>query len=124
MTAEDTTVIAGVDTHAETHHVALITGYGKHLADTKFPADGAGYRAIARYISSYGHVTAVGVEGTGSYGAELARVLAAEGFEVREVSRPDRAHRRLHGKSDPIDAYQAAEAALAGRGTSTPEVYY
>jgi transposase len=57
--------------------------------------------------------------GAGSYGAELARVLAAEGFEVREVNRPKRAHRRLHGKSDPIDAYQAAEAALAGRGTST-----
>lgn len=63
----------------------------------------------------------VGVEGTGSYGAELARVLATEGFHIREVNRPNRAHRSLHGKSDAIDTYQAAESALAERGTSVPK---
>lgn len=121
MTNEAIKVIAGVDTHADTHHVTLITEYGKHLADRKFLAVGSGYREIAEYITQYGPVIAVGVEGTGSYGAELARVLAKEGFEVKEVNRPNRAHRRLHGKSDPLDAYQAAESVLAGRGTSTPK---
>lgn len=73
MTNEAIKVIAGVDTHADTHHVALITEYGKHLADQKFLAVGSGYRDIAEYITQYGPVIAVGVEGTGSYGAELAR---------------------------------------------------
>lgn len=121
MTNGDIKVIAGVDTHADTHHVALITEYGKHLADQKFLAVGSGYRQIAEYITQYGPVTAVGIEGTGSYGAELARVLAKDGFDIKEVNRPNRAHRRLHGKSDPLDAYQAAESVLAERGTSTPK---
>ena len=54
-----------------------------------------------------------GVEGTSSYGAGLTRVLEAAGIEVAEVSRQDRAVRRRKGKSDPLDAYAAARAALA-----------
>lgn len=99
----------------------MITDYGKRLADQKFLAIGSGYREIAAYLTSFGSLTAVGVEGTGSYGAELARVLAGQGFTVREVNRPNRADRRLRGKSDPLDAYQAAESVLAERGTSTPK---
>ncbi|WP_233201668.1 IS110 family transposase [Cryobacterium sp. Y11] len=121
MTTDDISVIAGIDTHADTHHVAIITNYGKHLADKKFLAVGSGYREIAEYITRYGPVIAVGVEGTGSYGAELTRVLIHEGFEVKEVNRPNRQARRIHGKSDPLDAYQAAESVLAQRGTSTPK---
>lgn len=118
MTNEQYKVIAGIDTHADTHHVALITEYGKRLGDRKFLAVGSGYREIAAYLTSFGPVTAVGVEGTGSYGAELARVLAEHGFTVKVVNR---AERRLRGKSDPLDAYQAAESVLADRGTSTPK---
>lgn len=121
MTNTETDVIAGIDTHADTHHIGLITNYGKHISDREFLAVGSGYRKITEYLASQGPVAAVGVEGTGSYGAELARVLAKEGFQVREVNRPNRAHRRLHGKSDPIDAYQAAQAVLAERGTSVPK---
>lgn len=121
MMNEQDHVFVGIDTHADTHHVALITRYGKHLADRKFPAVGPAYRDIADYITGDGPVVAVGIEGTGSYGGELARVLAREGFEVREVNRPDRAHRRLHGKSDPVDAYQEGASVLAERGTSTPK---
>ncbi|MEB0002484.1 IS110 family transposase [Cryobacterium sp. RTC2.1] len=121
MTNDDISVIAGIDTHADTHHVAIITNYGKHLADKKFLAVGSGYREIAEYITRYGPVIAVGVEGTGSYGAELTRVLIHEGFEVKEVNRPNRQARRIHGKSDPLDAYQAAESVLAQRGTCTPK---
>ncbi|MGP5197380.1 IS110 family transposase [Arthrobacter rhombi] len=121
MTNEIPKVVAGIDTHADTHHVALITDYGKHLSDRKFLAVGTGYREIAAYLTSLGPVTAVGIEGTGSYGAELSRVLANRGFAIKEVNRPNRAERRLHGKSDPLDAYQAAESVLAERGTSTPK---
>jgi transposase len=55
------------------------------------------------------------VEGTGSYGAPLARFLRRAGVEVLEVSRPDRQERRRQGKSDTVDAVEAARAAL-GRG--------
>lgn len=114
-------VIAGIDTHTDTHHVAVISETGEHLADKEFFAVGSGYRTIIEFITTFGTVLAVGVEGTGSYGAEVARVLAREGIQVLEVMRPNRQGRRLHGKSDPLDAYQAAEAALAGSRVSTPK---
>jgi len=61
------------------------------------------------------------VEGTGSYGAALARFLAAHGQVVLEVNRPDRQARRGHGKSDPLDAEAAARAVQAGQATVTPK---
>lgn len=114
-------IIVGVDTHADTHHVALINEYGKRLSDKKFVATEDGYRDIVSYITAAGLATAIGVEGAGSYGAGLARHLTTAGFTVVEVNRPNRAERRLHGKSDPLDAYQAAQSTLAHRGTSTPK---
>ena len=121
MATETTNVIAGIDTHADTHHVAVINEYGKPLADREFLAVGSGYRKIVEFITSYGSVTAVGVEGTGSYGAEIARALRGEGLSVLEVNRPNRAARRLKGKSDPLDAYQAAQSVLDGRTTAIPK---
>ena len=121
MADEAFNVIAGIDTHADTHHVALITEYGRPVADQQFPATGAGYRRLMRFIQAHGPVIAIGVEGTGSYGAELARVLQQNGFTVHEVNRPNRQVRRLRGKSDPLDAYQAAQAVIAHRGVSTPK---
>ena len=59
-------------------------------------------------------VARVGVEGTGSYGAGLARHLRRSGVEVVEVDRPNRQSRRRTGKSDPADAIEAARAALSG----------
>jgi len=121
MTNEHLKVIAGIDTHADTHHVAIISETGRHVADQEFLAAGSGYRKIIEFITGFGPVIAAGVEGTGSYGAELARVLTGEGIRVLEVMRPSRQGRRLRGKSDPLDAYQAAEAALAGRNVATPK---
>jgi transposase len=109
LATETTKIIAGIDTHADTHHVAVINEHGKPLADREFLAVGSGYRKIVDFITSHGTVTAVGVEGTGSYGAEIARTLRGEGLCVLEVNRPNRAARRLKGKSDPLDAYQAAD---------------
>jgi transposase len=61
------------------------------------------------------------VEGTGSYGAGLARFLAAHQQQVYEVNRPDRQARRRRGKSDPVDAAAAARAVQAGEATGTPK---
>jgi transposase len=121
MAKDPLKVIAGIDTHADTHHVAVIAETGARLADREFLAVGSGYDKIVAFITGFGQVSAAGVEGTGSYGAELARVLSAAGIQVLEIMRPNRQGRRLKGKSDPIDAYQAAESALARRGTATPK---
>lgn len=61
------------------------------------------------------------MQGTGTYGAGLARHLRREGVKVVEVDRPDRKTRRLRGKSDPVDAEAAARAVLAGTATGTPK---
>lgn len=121
MAKEHLKVIAGIDTHADTHHVAVITDTGQHLADKEFPAAASGYQSIIEFIAEFGPVLAVGVEGTGSYGAELSRVLVRGGIHVVEVMRPNRQARRLQGKSDPLDAYQAAESVLSGRAGVTPK---
>src|SRR5207237_10932973 len=67
------------------------------------------------WLASFGGVARVGVEGTGSYGAGLARFLRAADVDVVEVDRPNRQARRRTGKSDPADAIEAARAALSGR---------
>lgn len=123
MTDQRLGVTAGVDTHGETHHAAVIDPLGRHLADQEFPATGAGYRRLMSWLRGYGTVAAIGVEGTGTYGAELARVLTRNGFTVVEVDRPDRKTRRRQGKSDPIDAYAAATAVASGRATGTPKTH-
>jgi transposase len=112
-------IAGGVDTHGGTHHAAVVLINGRRLADAQFPATAAGYTEMLAWMRSFGRLHAVGVEGTGSYGAGLARHLRGEDVRVVEVDRPDRRQRRSKGKSDPLDAYAAAEAVLAGRATTT-----
>ena len=90
MSDQHVHVIAGVDTHGQTHHAAVIDSLGRHLADREFPATGSGYRQLLSWLGGHGTVQAVGVEGTGAYGAELSRVLVRAGLPVVEVDRPDR----------------------------------
>ena len=105
-------IYGGVDTHEDTVHVAVIDAEGGDLDDREFPTTPDGYRRALAFILSYGEPAAVGIEGTSSYGAGLTRFAVDEGFNVVEVVRPERAERRRLGKSDPIDAYQAARAAM------------
>lgn len=122
MTGNNNSVIAGVDTHKDTHYAAVITQTGQHLEAAQFPTTPAGYRALTAFITSFGPLAQVGVEGTSSYGAGLARHLRGQGIGVVEVLRPGKpASRRGRGKSDEIDAYAAAETALAGVACSTPK---
>ena len=114
-------VVIGVDTHLDTNHLAVITDAGKLVADAEFPTSPAGYDDAVRWARSFGSIVIAGVEGTCSYGAGLTRALQAAGIEVAEVSRPDRATRRRQGKSDPLDAYAAARAALAGDRLAVPK---
>lgn len=110
--SSDTHVIAGVDTHKDTHHVAVLSTTGARLGDLQVSATAAGYEQLLAFVTSFGTVDLIGVEGTNSYGAGLARFLTMSGIPIREVIRPKRSQRR-RGKSDPIDAYAAAGQALA-----------
>jgi transposase len=118
-------IFGGVDTHADTHTVAAVDAAGQLLGHATFAATVAGYRRLLAWLRGQagpdGEVAKVGVEGTGSYGAGLARFLTAEGVGVVEVDRPDRRTRRRRGKSDPIDAEAAARAVLAGVAAGTPK---
>jgi transposase len=109
------TVTGGIDTHGETHVAAVLDEVGGLLATESFEASPDGYSALLSWLAGFGAVGKVGVEGTGAYGAGLARFLARAGVEVIEVDRPNRQDRRRTGKSDPIDAVEAARAALSGR---------
>ncbi|WP_314220328.1 IS110 family RNA-guided transposase [Streptomyces zaehneri] len=111
-------VFGGVDSHADTLHVAVISDNGGHLADAEFTTTAAGYAAALAFVTAHGHVIAIGVEGTSSYGAGFTRAARSHGHQVVEVNRPDRAERRRIGKSDPIDAYAAA---LSGRACGAPK---
>jgi transposase len=111
-------VTGGVDTHLDVHVAAALDPLGALLGTERFGTDPAGYKALLAWLESFGPVTKVGVEGTGSYGAGLARFLRGADLEVIEVDRPNRAERRRSGKSDPLDAVEAARAALGGRAKS------
>ncbi|MCM2386757.1 IS110 family transposase [Streptomyces sp. CWNU-1] len=117
----DQDVFGGVDSHADTVHIAVISDNGGHLADAEFATTPAGYAAALAFLNAHGRVSTIGVEGTSSYGAGFTRAARAAGLDVVDVNRPDRAERRRIGKSDPIDAYAAARAALSGRASSAPK---
>lgn len=121
MTDSTGNVTGGVDTHGQTHHAAVLDEVGQQLGDHEFPTTLNGYRELLAWLGSFGRLARVGVEGTAAYGAALSRYLRAAGVTVIEVNRPDRSARRLHGKSDPLDAYSAARAALSGSATAWPK---
>ncbi|MEU3455835.1 transposase [Micromonospora sp. NPDC006766] len=99
----------------------MIDSVGRVLGTQQFPATAAGYGDLLAWIRGHGRLGRVGVEGAGAYGAGLARLLRDEHVAVIEVDRPDRKTRRFQGKSDPIDAIQAARTALAGERTGIPK---
>jgi transposase len=112
-------VILGVDTHNDVHVAAVITALGVQLGTASFPATAAGYQALVGWVGTLGMLRRAGVEGTGSYGAALARHLRAAGVEVIEVNAPDKATRRRRGKTDTLDAEAAARAVLSGRASGS-----
>lgn len=115
-------IIGGVDTHSATHHAAVIDRNGRMLGDAEFAATPSGYAALLAWMQGHGHIESVGVEGTGAYGAGLARHLHERGVPVLEVPRPDRRLRRQHGKSDALDAEAAARTVLAGKASGAPKL--
>ena len=119
--SQDVHVTVGVDTHADVHVAAALDQLGRLLGTHSTATTPAGYASLVGWAEQFGTLVRVGIEGTGSYGAGLARWLRARGHAVVEVERPKRQTRRRNGKSDPIDAEAAARAVQAGTATGQPK---
>jgi transposase len=119
MTIVETTrpITGGVDTHLDVHVAAALDANGGVLGVQSFATTSIGFVELHGWLTTFGLVARVGVEGTGAYGAGLARYLRGQGLEVIEVDRPNRQQRRRAGKSDTVDAVEAARAALSGRAS-------
>ncbi len=72
---------------------AVLDEIGGLLGTESFRADPGGYSELLSWLEAFGDVAKVGVEGTGSYGAGIARFLARAGGS-----------RRRGGPSDPPGA--------------------
>lgn len=123
MTEPEPGIYGGVDTHKDVHVAAVVDQTGRIHDVGSFPVTPAGYRQLLSWMRDHGELIRVGVEGTGSYGAGLARHLASQEVEVVEVNRPNRQTRRRRGKNDTVDAEAAARAALNGDATVAPKTH-
>ena len=122
MGEADQIIYGGVDTGRDVHVAAVVDGVGRVLGSESFAVEESGYRRMVTWFESRGQLVRVGVEGTGSYGAGLARYLTEMNIEVVEVNRPNRQLRRQRGgKTDSVDAEAAARAAASGEATAVPK---
>ena len=114
-------VVIGVDTHKFVHVAAALNDFGAVVDTGKFTADRVGYAELIGWASRLGHILTFAIEGTGSYGAGLTAAVRRSGIGVVEVMRTDRRDRRLRGKSDFLDAENAARAVMGGHASATPK---
>ena len=114
-------VVVGVDTHQHEHVAVALDGHGVRLEEIQTPATSCGYAELEGWSRNLGEIKAFGIEGIGSYGADVTRFLTCRGYRVMEVNRPDRTTRYRKGKSDPTDAEMAARAVLAGVASAAPK---
>jgi transposase len=114
-------VVIGVDTHKHIHVAVAIDELGVRLDAQRFPADSLGYQALLNWAATLGTKLVFAIEGTGSYGAGLTSAVRRRDIGVIEVMRTDRRERRLNGKSDTLDAENAARAVLAGKASAIPK---
>lgn len=116
-------LIIGIDTHKATHVAVAIDTQGTRLAALSIRTNSNGYLELERWARSFGEVRALGIEGTGSYGADLSRSLLVQGHNVIEVMRPNRQLRYTQGKTDSLDAEGAARSVLSGLETALPKAH-
>ena len=106
MLADELDYVVGVDTHRDTHALAVVAASsgGVVVVEPSLSACPDGYRRLLELAQTHAAgARAFAVEGTGSFGAGLTRFLVERGEQVLEVERPSRARGR-RGKSDSLDA--------------------
>jgi transposase len=118
MLADELDYVIGVDPHRDAHAFAVVhVRSGGVVFEASSAASSDGYAQLLRFADLHAPGSRVfAVEGTGSFGAGLARFLAGRGERVLEVGRLRR-ERRSGGKSDALDAVRAARSVL---GQSRP----
>ena len=62
VTDPDLPVYGGIETHADTHHVAVCDRTGRALGDVQVPATSAGYRAAVAFLRRWPTLEMVGIE--------------------------------------------------------------
>lgn len=121
MLSEIVDIVIGVDTHKHTHTAGIVTAEtGAQLEHLTVATDPAGYSELLEFADRHDGLRVWAIEGTGGYGAGLARHLEAAGEWVVELGRPDRPARRHGAKSDPLDAFRAAREALSRATLASP----
>ncbi|MFD7857849.1 transposase [Streptomyces microflavus] len=111
-------VVLGVDAHKDIHVAAVLDITGRLLGTKAFAATTHGYEALWSWARSHGQVSQADVEGTGSYGAGLARKLCSLGVAV---NCPDRSMRRSRGNpTRPMPRLRPGRYSLAVRKTQRP----
>jgi transposase len=84
-------VVIGVDTHKSTHVAVAISALGARLGTMTIPASSKGYQVLHAWARSLGLIRAVGVEGTGYYGAALSRFLCEKKADYKHSTALSRA---------------------------------
>jgi transposase len=114
----------GIDTHKATLAACLVDELGGALDERTFANDPHGHAELAAWADDCARDVRIGVEGSSSFGAPVARFLVAHGSTVLEVppqlSRRERGRTRRAGKSDPGDAL--AIARVTAREQDLPPV--
>ena len=121
MLADQLDFVIGVDSHSDRHALCVLAASGEIVGEQELPAEAAGYRQALRLAERQAPGRRLwAIEGTGCYGAGLARFLAGHGERLREVERPLRTGSRGRLKSDPLDALRAARLLLSGQPLAQP----
>ncbi len=113
----DWTVAIGIDTHRDCHVAVALDLQGRRLGSHALAVTERGFRELVGFAHALGE-PAFAIEGTGCYGASLARFLQARQFPVYECERPLRRGRKA--KSDLLDAERAARRLLSGERLPLP----
>ena len=121
MLADQLDYVVGVDPHRDSHALAVVdVRNGAVVFEANVAANSDGYRQALVLGEEYAPGRRVfAVEGTGSFGAGLARFLTVRGEQVLEVGRLRR-ERRSGGKTDALDAVRAARSVLTRERPATP----
>jgi hypothetical protein len=120
MLADELDFVVGVDPHRDAHAIAVVeVRTGVVVVESSVAADRGGYAEALRVADEHAGRRAFAIEGAGSFGAGLTRFLAEQGEQVFEIGRLRR-ERRSGGKTDALDAVQAARAVLEQKRPATP----
>ena len=113
-------VVGGVDTHKDLHVAAVVDEQDRVLGTHSFATTRQSYRQMLAWMRSLGDLQRIGVEFRLELWRGLLRFMQQAKISVLEVTTPDKQDRRRRGKSDDLDAQNAAHAAFAGQRTVTP----